>query len=78
MSPSDQRLRANLAHVHAEGESRMIFATVVTKMLQPAAEIPASRALRFVRRAHWRQRQDGDNSTALPSTEQAGGPVDGR
>ena len=61
----------------------MIFATAVTKMLQPAAEIPASRALRFVPRAHWRQRQDGDNSngdnsTALPPTEQAGGAVNGR
>ena len=78
MSPFDQRLRANLVHVDAEGGSGMIFATAVTKMLQPAAEIPASRALRFVPRAHWRQRQDGDNSTALPSKEQAGGPVNGR
>ena len=56
----------------------MIFATVVTKMLQPAADILAFRAVRFVPRAYWRQRQDGDNSTALPSTEQAGAPVDGR
>ena len=56
----------------------MIFATAVTKMLQPAAEIPAFRALRFVPRAHWRQRQDGDNSTALPSKGQAGGAVNGR
>jgi hypothetical protein len=63
MSPSDQRLRANLVYVDAEGGSRMIFATVVTKMLQPAAEIPAFRALRFVPGAYWRQRQDGDNST---------------
>ena len=39
MSPFDQRLRANLVHVDAEGGSGMIFATAVTKMLQPAAEI---------------------------------------
>ena len=56
----------------------MIFATAVTKMLQPAAGNPASRAFRLASRADWRQRQDVDNSTALPSTEQACGPVDGR
>ena len=39
MSPFDQRLRANLVHVDVEGGSGMIFATAVTKMLQPAAEI---------------------------------------
>ena len=43
-----------------------------------AAETLAFRAFRFVPYAHWRQRQDGDNSTALPPTEQAGGAVNGR
>ena len=77
MSPSDQRLRANLVHVDAEGGSGMIFATAVTKMLQPAdkSRLPGPCDL-F--RAPTGGGQDGDNSTALPSKEQAGGPVNGR
>ena len=77
MSPFDQRLRANLVHVDAEGGSGMIFATAVTKMLQPADEsrLPGPCDL-F--RAPTGGGQDGDNSTALPSKEQAGGPVNGR
>jgi hypothetical protein len=78
MSPSDQRLRANLVDVDAEGGSGMIFATAVTKMLQPAADIPASRALRLVPRAYWRQRQDGDNSHRAAVKRAGGGAVNGR
>jgi hypothetical protein len=78
MSPFDQRLRANLVHVDVEGGSGMIFCNRCDKNAAASSRNPASRALRFVPRAHRRQRQDGDNSTALPSKEQAGGAVNGR